>query len=305
MHQIKSHTKHDHSHSHTNEDMKNIGVAFFLNLTFTFIEIIGGILTNSLAIISDAVHDFGDSISLGLAWYFQKVSKKGSNAVYSYGYKRFSILGALINAVILSVGSVLIFIETIPRLFHPQTVNAEGMIWLAVLGILVNGAAALRLNKGKSLNEKVVSLHMLEDVLGWIAVLIGSILMYYFNWSFIDPLLSIGISIFILVHVFSNIKATMKIILQGVPENIDLVQIRNLLMEENEIKDVHDLHIWTIDGEEHILSVHIVLNSALDFETLSSVKEKLRLRLLENDIEHATFEFELKDENCSYINCCK
>ena len=188
MHQIKK----DKTESNSE---KNIGYAFFLNFGFTIIEIIGGFLTNSVAILTDAVHDFGDSISLGLAWYLQKVSKKGSDHKYSYGYKRFSLLGAIINSVILLVGSVFILSETIPRILEPQTPDVKGMFILAILGIIVNGAAVIRLRTGNTINEKVVSLHLWEDVLGWVAILIGSVMMYFFDIPIIDPILSILISI--------------------------------------------------------------------------------------------------------------
>jgi len=192
-----SESHHNHHH-HTTE---NIKVAFFLNLSFTVIELVGGLLTNSMAILSDALHDLGDSVSLGLAWYFQRIAQKKSDLSYSYGYKRFSLLGAFINSLILSVGSIFILVEAIPRLFDPKQPDASGMIILAIIGVIVNGFAVLRLKKGKSINEKVVSLHLLEDVLGWLAVLIGSIVMYFFNLPVIDSLLSIGIAIFILLNV--------------------------------------------------------------------------------------------------------
>ncbi len=303
MHQVINNRNEGHHH-HSHNDLSNIGQAFFLNLIFTIIEIIGGILTNSMAIISDAIHDFGDSISLGLAWYFQKLSKKASNSSFSYGYKRFSVLGALINAVILTVGSILILIETLPRIMHPQETNSLGMIALAILGIIVNGLAVLKLQKGKSLNEKVVRLHLLEDVLGWIAILIGSILIYFFNWYFIDSILSIGISVFILRHVFVHIKSTMNIILQAVPENINIQRIEEIIKSKKEIENIHDLHIWTIDGNYHILSVHIVLKEDIGFEELKIFKKDLREELVKEDIEHSTFEFESINENCAYENCC-
>ena len=192
---------HNHSHNHSEG---NIKIAFFLNLGFTIVEIIGGLYTNSLAILSDALHDLGDSLSLGLSWYFQRLSKKGSTKKFSYGYKRFSLLGAIINSIVLVVGSIFILSKAIPELFNPEETNAQGMLYLAILGVVVNGAAVFKLRKGKSLNEKVVSLHLLEDVLGWVAVLIGSIVMIYFDLPFVDPLLSILISIFVLYNVYRN-----------------------------------------------------------------------------------------------------
>ena len=195
-----------HHHSHEQEKGGNIKVAFFLNISFTIIEIIGGVLTNSVAILSDALHDLGDSLSLGLAWYFEKKSKKGRSKNFSFGYKRFSLLGALINAIVLIIGSIFILREAIPRIINPEPVDTKGMILLAILGIFVNGLAVLRLKKGTSLNEKVISLHLLGDVFGWIAVLIGAIAIYYFNSPIIDPILSFLIAGFILFNVYKNLN---------------------------------------------------------------------------------------------------
>ena len=208
---------HNHNHSHHHEDVKNIKVAFSLNLMFTIIEFVGGFLTNSMAILSDAVHDLGDSFSLGLSWYFQKIAKRPRTKNYTYGYKRFSLLGAIINSVILVVGSVLILMNAIPRLFHPQQPDVKGMLLLAVLGVIVNGAAVLRLRKGRSLNERVVSPHLLEDVLGWLAVLVGAGIMYFVDAPFIDPLLSIAISAFILFNVYRISVRVCELFCRAVP----------------------------------------------------------------------------------------
>ena len=290
-----------HHHQHTTE---NIKVAFFLNLCFTVIELVGGLLTNSMAILSDALHDLGDSVSLGLAWYFQRIAQKKSDLSYSYGYKRFSLLGAFINSLILSVGSIFILVEAVPRLFSPKQPDASGMIILAVVGVIVNGFAVLRLKKGKSINEKVVSLHLLEDVLGWLAVLIGSIVMYFFNLPVIDSLLSIGIAIFILLNVFKNIRQSIRIILQGVPDSVDIELVKNELKTFANISDIHDLHIWSVDGEYNVLTVHIVLNENMQQEKLTDLKQKIKSRLHDFNIQHVTIEFEMKDEMCELEECC-
>lgn len=300
MHQIKNTADHHH-----NESEKNISYAFFLNLGFTIIEIIGGLLTNSVAILSDAIHDFGDSISLGLAWYLQKVSKKQSDNKYSYGYRRFSLLGAIINSVVLLVGSILILSETIPRIIHPQEPDIQGMFVLAILGIVVNGAAVIRLRKGSSLNEKVVSLHLWEDVLGWVAILIGSVIMYFFDVPVIDPILSVLISIYILIHVFRNINTSMRIILQGTPVEIDIDEIKEELLSFEEISEIHDLHLWSIDGNYHVVTTHVVIKEALAMEQLAALKTKIRLKLEELNIQHATIEFETKDEICCLESCAR
>jgi len=294
---------HSHNHGHSHDSSQNIGVAFFLNLSFTIIELIGGIITNSVAIISDAVHDFGDSVSLALAWYFQKLSKKGSNKLYSYGYKRFSLLGAIINSVVLIVGSVFILSEAIPRIFNPQETSAKGMFILAIIGIAVNGAAVLRTRKGSSINERVVSLHLLEDVLGWFAVLAGSILIYLTGLTIFDPLLSIAISLFVLFNVFRNIKQVLPILLQGTPRELKQEHIVNELNEIENIASIHDLHIWSLDEDYNVLTVHVKLEKPLSMDELADLKRQIRTMLKEEEIQHATIEFETGEEHCDFINC--
>ncbi len=291
-----------HNHDHHNRT-GNIRTAFFLNLFFTLIEIIGGIITNSVAILSDALHDFGDSISLGLSWYFQKLSQKKRDHHFSFGYRRFSIFGAIINSIVLIIGSVYIIIESVPRLINPQQPNAKGMIILAIFGIIVNGAAVLKLKKGNSLNEKVVSFHLLEDVLGWVAVLIASIVMTFTSIPILDPLLSLLIAAYILFNVFKNLKSALIIILQGIPSHIDLVTLEKKLTAISGINGVHDTHIWTMDGEYNVLTVHIVLEENKDLEYMASLKKTIRDELIDEHIQHITIEFETKDEQCIHENC--
>jgi len=296
---------HNHNHNHSHNEKSNIWLAFSLNLFFTVIELIGGFFTNSIAIISDAVHDFGDSLSLGLAWYFQKLSKKGSTKQYSYGYKRFSLLGAIINCVVLVVGSIYILSEAIPRLFSPQETNAKGMFLLAVFGIVINGFAVLRTRKGKSINERVVSLHLLEDVLGWAAVLVGSAVMYFTGWTIIDPILSLFIACFVLYNVFKNIKLALPILLQGTPAEVEQEHIVENLKAIENIKDIHDLHIWSLDEAYNVLTVHIVLKEVLPMEKLTALKTQIRSALKEEKIQHATIEFEIPNEECVFEKCIK
>ena len=293
---------HNHDHSH-NQKEGNVKVAFFLNLSFTIIEVIGGLYTNSLAILSDALHDLGDSLSLGLSWYFQKLSKKGRTKKFSYGYKRFSLLGAIINSIVLVAGSIFILTKAIPELFNPGETNVQGMLYLAILGIVVNGAAVLKLRKGESLNEKVVSLHLLEDVLGWVAVLIGSIIMMYTDAPFIDPLLSVLISLFVLYNVYKNLRKSMLVILQGIPEEVSLEDIKEKLKDISEITDVHDNHVWSMDGEYNILTIHLQLDQDYKLSEQAKLKEKVRSQLKDESINHITIEFEGQDENCELEDC--
>lgn len=295
---------HTHDHLHDHSDVKNIKVAFFLNFGFTLFEIAGGFLTNSIAILSDAVHDLGDSLSLGLAWYFQKVARKGSDTSYSYGYKRFSLLGAVINSIVLIVGSIFILTAAVPRIFNPQHTQAEGMFLLAIVGILVNGAAVFRLKKGDSLNEKVVSLHLLEDVLGWAAILVGSIVMYFFDVPVLDPIMSIAIACFVLFNVYKNIRQSLRIILQGIPDEIDITDISTHLSQFKEIESIHDVHIWSVDGNYNVMTVHVVLKQVLDMDHLAMLKATIRESLETEGIQHVTIEFETANESCNFEKCC-
>lgn len=289
---------HDHDHSGHHHETGNIKVAFFLNLAFTIIEIIGGFWTNSMAILSDALHDLGDSLSLGVSWYLQNYSKKGPDYKFSFGYSRFSLLGALINSIVLLGGSVLILSRAIPRIFNPEPVNAKGMIAFAVLGIFINGAAVLRLRKGKSLNEKVVTWHLLEDVLGWVVVLIGSIILNFKDLPIIDPLLSMGITIYILYNVVKNLKKVMNVFLQGVPEDISIEEIEKLVEEKTEALSVHHTHIWTIEGERNMLSTHVKIPDNYNSEDIINLKKNIRKLLKEKNIEHVTIEMEYETEEC-------
>jgi cobalt-zinc-cadmium efflux system protein len=256
-----------------------------------------------VAILSDALHDFGDSLSLGSAWYFQRRARQGRDAAYTYGYKRFSLLGAFVNAMVLTGGSLFIIQEAIKRLVDPQSANAHGMVVLAVIGIAVNGMAMWRLHHGQSINERVISLHFLEDVLGWVAILIGAVVMMIADVPRLDPLLSIGIAMFILYNIYRNIRGAMKIVLQGVPPHLNEQSIKNKLVNIPEIKDVHDIHIWSIDGQYHIMTVHVILVDNVTIDRTESIKKKIREELSTMSIRHITIEFELYDSHCVYCNC--
>lgn len=289
--------QHDH-HQHHDHTVGNIKTAFFLNFGFTIIEIIGGIFTNSVAILSDAIHDTGDSLSLALAWYLQHLSKKGRTKQFTYGYKRFSLLGAIITSLVLVVGAVVILYETIPRLTNPEPTNISGMIWLAVLGVTVNGAAVLRTRHGTSLNEQVVSWHLLEDVLGWLAVLLGAVIMYFFDLPIIDPLLSLGITAFVLFNVVRRLIQAARIILQAAPDQIDLDEVKARLEAIESVEDAHHTHLWSLDGNYHVVTVHIMTAGDTRISDLSPIKKEIRHQLHDLGVEHVTIEFESTEESC-------
>jgi len=291
---------HNHSHSHVNSAnaSKRIGWAFCLNVVFTIIEFIGGWLTNSTAIMADAVHDLGDSLSIGTAWGLNKLSDKDSNQTFSYGYKRFSLLGALINGIVLTVGSIWILLEAIPRLAEPEMPQVEGMVLLSVFGMAVNGFAAYKLSEGDSLNERVLNWHLLEDVLGWVAVFIVSIVLMFKPWPILDPILSIGFTLFILFNVFRNLKETLMLFLQATPDEEQLSKIRSDLLANDKVSDLHHFHIWSLDGERNVMTVHLVLDEDVSLELLQSLKENIHSSLEKYKFEHTTVELEFANEQC-------
>jgi cobalt-zinc-cadmium efflux system protein len=278
-------------------------VAFFLNLFFTIIEIAGGFFTNSVAILSDALHDFGDTLSLGLAWYFQNYSQKGRDKKFSYGYKRFSLLGAIINSIVLFIGSIFIISEAIPRLLNPEPILAKEMIWIAILGVIINGAAVVKLKKGTSLNEKAIALHLLEDVLGWVAVLIGSILMYFFGWIWLDSVLSLAIAVFILVNAYKGIAMSLKIVMQGTPSNVSTEKIKEELEKVGGVDSIHDLHVWTMDGEYVVATLHVISSENLRINELQRIRDQVRAVLEREYIDHSTIEIHTKENDCLLEDC--
>ena len=294
---------HDHHHHVHHDSSQNIATAFWLNFVFTLIEFVGGVLTSSTAIMADAIHDLGDTLSIGLAWLLQKMSGKKADRRFSYGYRRFSLLGALVNSVILVVGSIWVLTEAIPRLANPTMPHAVGMFWLAVLGVAVNGFAAYRLSKGQTLNERVLNWHLIEDVLGWVAVLLASVVLMVVDWPIIDPILSIGFTIFILVNVIRNLWRTLLVFLQAAPNDQLHHEIEGKLQQLDHIQAIHHLHIWSLDGEKHVLTAHLVLENAIDAQVQRQTKEAVAQTLAKYPFEHTTIELEQPREPCRDGEC--
>lgn len=285
-------------HKHANRSIKNIRLAFFLNLGFTILEFVGGIYVNSVAIMSDALHDLGDSLSLGMSWYLEGQSKKRADKKFSFGYARLSLLGALINSVLLIGGSIYIISEAIQRLVQPEMSDAPGMLVFALVGVAVNGYAAWKLSSGKSMNEKVVSWHLLEDVLGWVAVLIIAIILLFTDNPYLDPALSLLITLYILYNVVRRLKETFEIFLQSVPKDIDVQKIMYRISSIEHIDSFHHTHVWSLEGENHVFTTHIVLREIHRFEQIISTKEKVKDILKDYPFSHYTIETELDGETC-------
>ncbi len=287
-----------HSHDHSHETTGDLRLAFLLNLGFTLVAAVGGVWTNSVAILSDAVHDFGDSLSLGLAWYLDRYSRRGRDHRFSYGYRRFSLLGAVTTTAALVVGSAFVLSEAIPRLLEPEPTDALGMVGFAVLGVAVNGVAALRLRHGKSLNARVVSWHLLEDVLGWSAVLVVAITLLFVDLPILDPALSIVITVFILYNVVRNLRDTTVLFLQGVPDDVDLEAIERRLAALDHVQSTHHTQVWSMDGAHHVLTTHLVVDAETSKDEVLSLREQVRGLCEDHDFAHTTVEIEWGDESC-------
>jgi cobalt-zinc-cadmium efflux system protein len=280
---------------------KNVGFAAVLNILFTVLEMIGGFLTNSLALIADALHDFGDSFALIVAWYAERKAKKPATSKMTFGYRRLSLLSAAFATIVLIGGSLVVLSQAIPRLISPEPVNAGGMVLIAVIGIAINGLAFLRLKKGISENEKILSWHLLEDFLGWIVLLTGSIIMRFWNKPIIDPIMTIGFTIFVFWGVSKNAKEILNLLLEGVPENIDIDEIKESILSVEGVTMVHDIHIWSLEGETDILTAHIVVEEKYLQES-DTIKQSIKSKLEKHHIEHSTLELE-SEGLCSETEC--
>ncbi len=293
---------HNHGHQHIHSADENILVAFFLNIFFVFVEIVGGILTNSFAILSDAVHDFGDCVAIGFAYFLEKYSNKEPDEKYTYGYRRYSLVSATITSVILVVGSVFILVGSVERINQPKHIEGLGMVIIAVFGVVVNGIAVIKTRNGTGINEKAINLHLLEDVLGWVAVLAGSVLIYFFKWYIIDVILSVVIASFLLFESAKNIKNIFAVFLEKTPENIDVKKFREAVCEIEGVENIHHLHIWSLDGEKTIATMHIKMKNDATLKNCADVKKRIDTIGKNFDISHLTIQTDLYNE-CTENKC--
>ncbi len=277
---------------------RNILIAFILNLCFSVFEFVGGLITGSVAITADAVHDIGDAISIGTSLILEKKSKKQPDETYTYGYSRLSVLGGFITVCVLLAGSVGVIYGSIQKLITPHPINYEGMILFSIVGIVVNFLAAYFTHGGHSFNQKAVNLHMLEDVLGWCVVLVGAVVMKFTDLYIIDPIMSIGVAVFILINAFKSLKDIYDLFMEKIPQGINIKEIKSHIMEIDGITDVHHIHIRTIDGDKIYATLHIVSD-----EEGATIKEKARKKLLHFGITHTTLETEKSDEICNSKDC--
>lgn len=340
------------AHHHPHKERSGLATAFWLNAVFSVIEVIGGIATNSTAILTDAIHDFGDTLAIGSGIFLEKVSGKKRTDKFSYGYKRFSLLSALLLSVFLLGGSLVMVVKAVAALLDPQVVDSTGMLWLAILGIVMNGMAFLKIKKGNrrggktlpppaaasaatppaaipsagassaeplhaahlhashshslpgshNLNRRAIMLHLLEDVLGWAAVLVGALVIHFTAWYWVDPLLSIGIAVFIIFNASRNLFATMKIFLQAGPEHLDAKRLSHDILEVEGVSDVHDLHVWTLDGNYTVGTLHIVVEKE-KMALQQAIRNQVERILDRHSIDHPTLQIEATGNVCRFINC--
>ena len=264
-----------------------IWLAFFLNLSYAIVEFIAGGVFGSSAVLADSVHDLGDAIAIGLSAFLETISNREEDSHYTLGYKRFSLLGALITAVILMTGSALVILENIRKLFHPQPINDEGILWLGIIAVSINVLASLVVRKGKTKNESILSLHFLEDTLGWIAVILMAIILRFTDWYILDPLLSLVISFFILSKAIPRFWSTIKIFLDAVPEGVDIQQVKSDLEQLEHVAGINQLNLWTMDGLEKNAIVHVCLK---EIEQMELCKESIRSKLKDCGFQNITIE---------------
>ena len=264
-----------------------VWLAFLLNLSFAIVEFIAGGIFGSSAVLADSVHDFGDAIAIGISAFLESISNRKEDSHYTLGYKRFSLLGAMVTAVILMTGSGMVILENMVKLFHPQPVNDEGLLWLGIIAISVNVLASLVIRKGQTKNESILSLHFLEDTLGWLAVILMAMVLRYTDWYILDPLLSLAISFFILSKAIPRFWSTLKIFLDAVPEGVDIKQVKNDLEQLDNVASINQLNLWTMDGLEKNAIVHVCLEHVKHMEVC---KESIRNLLQERGFQNVTIE---------------
>lgn len=286
---------------HVHSPLKNITAAFVLNFIFTLIEFAGGILTGSVSVMANAIHDLGDTASFGSALYFEKVSQKRRDEGYSFGYRRFALLSALISGVLIMAGSIVVLKESLPRFFHPEEVKPVGMLILSVLGVAFNGWAAFGLLKGKSHHEKILTWHLMEDAAGWGLVLVGAFVIRLKGWFWLDPLMACGLSVVVMFNVVRNLRETFEVLLQRAPRQFDEKAFLAFVNKVEGVSGVHDLHVWSMDGERHILSLHIVLNPNAS-RKVCDIKGEIQNFVSEIGNFHTTIETEDPEDDCNE-NC--
>lgn len=278
------------THHHHKKAGENLAFVFFMNLTFNIIVIIGGLATNSMAILSDCIHDLADTISIALAWFLERIAQKDSSDKYSYGYQRFSILGAVIISVFVIIMAFVILNEAIPRLFAPEEVDAGGMLVVALIGIVFKSLSVYRLHQGETFNEKAILLHQLGDVFEWIAILVLSlVLMFWDGAPYLDPFVSIAIALWLIFNLGRNLIKSIQVLLQKTPDNFDVDEFRSSINAIDGVTAIDDFHVWSLDGIDSILTVKVSIDN---WEMQEEIKKEIYAIASKYHIVDITIEFD-------------
>lgn len=278
------------THHHHKKAGENLAFVFFMNLTFNIIVIIGGLATNSMAILSDCIHDMSDTISIALAWFLEHVAQRDSSDNYSYGYQRFSILGAVIISVFVIIMAFVILSEAIPRLFAPEGVDAQGMLVIAVIGLVFKSLSVYRLHRGETFNERAILFHQLGDVFEWVAILILSlVLMFWDGAQYLDPFVSIGIALWLIFNLGRNLVKSFQVLLQKTPDNFDVEEFKSSITAIDGVNEIDDFHVWSLDGIDSVLTLKVSIE---DWEMQEEIKNEIYGIASEYHIVDITIEFD-------------
>lgn len=287
----------------------NIFIAIILNIIITVFEIIAGLFIGSLALVSEALHNFSDVGALSLSWWGEKVKERGNTKYKTYGYKRAEILIAFFNSLVLLAVVIFVIVEAFQRLLHPSQITGGWMIVASVVALIGNGIATYLLEKDahKNLNLKSAWLHSLQDALFSLGVVAGAILIYFFHWYIIDPIISIVLSVYIIKEVYELLKQTLGILMEGVPEDIDFEEVKKSLNEFSKVKEAHDIHIWQTDSNSRFLSAHLEIEDVENGQR-NDLLCQIQSKLKKFNINHTTIQMVSATEaeklklNCNHCN---
>jgi len=291
---------HQHKHHHGSNhgsDLKGrrLLITIALNLSITIAQVIGGTISNSLALISDALHNLGDTMAILLAYIANRVSKRKATEKNTFGYKRFEILAAFFNALLLISICLYLFVEAYQRLLDPQPVKGLIMLIVAIIGFLGNFISILLLkkNSGENLNIKAAYLHLLGDTLSSVAVIIGGVFMWLYEFYWIDPLITFIIGVYIIIHTWHVLAETFVILMQGTPPEIDLIEIKDRLQKINKVKDIHHVHVWRLNDTSLFFEAHVNIEEDFLISETDTIRAEIEHVLnREFNINHVTLQME-------------
>ena len=278
------------THHHHKKAGQNLAFVFFMNLVFNIIVIVAGLATNSMAILADCIHDVSDTISIAVAWIMEKVAQKDSSDKYSYGYQRFSILGAVIISIFVIIMALVILNEAIPRSFAPEEVDAGGMLLIAVAGLIFKSISVYRLHRGETFNEKAILFHQLGDIFEWLAILIlGIVLMFWEGASYLDPFVSIGIALWLIFNLGRNLYKSVCVLLQKTPDFFDVDEFKTGVLNIPDVNAIDDFHVWSLDGIDSVLTLKVAIDN---WQSQEEIKKEIYDVASKYHIVDITIEFD-------------